>query len=222
LVPVRALADETAEASMQAPAMADAWEMGVRRRRKLMIRAAVAAAVVVVLVGVLVAVRSWMTWQAAIDVSSWRTTVDGEAVPAPEDGSAVVIEARDDRIVTLELGFSSPDAVEITDVAVTIPPRAPVRFFALQSATGPVPEQGEQPWDDFEPFDPTSDAAQRLGMQMRVILSTTTAACDDFAPGASVVIDELEVTYEARQRTRRTTVPLPTPIDVEVPADGCG
>lgn len=217
-----ALADETAESPTQSAAMADAWAMGVRRRRKLMIRGGIAALAVLILVAGLVAVRSWMTWQASIDVASWRITVDGEPAPPSEDGSPVVVEARDDRIVTLELGFGSDDPVEITDVAVSIPPRAPVRFFALQSATGPVPEQGEQPWDDFEPFDPTSDEVQRLGMQMRVILSTTTAACDDFAPGSSVIIDELEVTYEARQRTRTTTVPLRTPIDVEVPADGCG
>lgn len=187
----------------------------------MMIRGAVAVVVVVALVALAVAVQSWMSWQASIGVSSWRTTVDGAPVAAPEDGSPIVVAAKDDRIITVELAFSSPDPVEITEVEVPVPPRSPVRLFAIQSATGPLPDEGEQPWGDFEPYDPTSAEAQRLGMQMRIILSTTLASCGDFAPGAGVVIDELEVTYEARSRTRHTTVELPAPIEVEVPVDGC-
>jgi hypothetical protein len=178
-------------------------------------------AVAAVLLGLGAVIQNWLIWEADIGVSTWRTTVDGASVAATEEGAPVVVTAKDDRIVALELAFTSPESVEITEVAVSIPPRAPVRFFAVQSAVGPLPAQGEQPWGDFESFDPGSDDSQRLGMQMRVILSTTTAACGDFAPGVGVVIDEVDVTYQARSRTRHRTVSLPTPIEVEVPASGC-
>lgn len=201
--------------------MADAWAMGVRRRRRLMIRVGIAAVVVVVLVIGAVAVSRWMSWQSPIDIVSSRTTVDGAPVADAGDGSPVVVPAKDDRIITIELGFDTPDPVEITEVAVSVPARAPVRPFAVQSAKGPLPEQGEQEWGDFEGFDPTSEEVQQLGMQLRVILSTTTAACSDFAPGSTVLIDEIDVTYQARSRTRHRTVPLPSPISVEVPDGAC-
>lgn len=198
-----------------------AWNMGRRGRRQSLIRLGIAVVVLGVLVGAGLWYRSWTTWQSPMEVSSWRVTVEGLPVEVPDDGSPIVVDAAENRIVALEMALDTPGPVDITEVDVRVPPRAPVRLFAVQSAEGPAPDDGEQPWGDFQTFDPTSEASQRMGMVFRVLLVTSTEACSDFRPGAEVDITELDITYEARQRTRETTVALPATIAVRVPDGGC-
>lgn len=166
--------------------------------------------------------RSWTAWQAPIGVVGWRTVVDGSPAMGPDDGSPLVVHAHDEGAIALELQLYSPDPVEISRVDVSIPPRAPVRLVDVQTSMGAIAEGAEEhTWAPFHTFDPHSEAAQAEGKEVRIRLATATTACGDYGPGTSVVVDSIDVTYEARQRTRHLSIALPMPVEVAVPDGAC-
>jgi hypothetical protein len=186
------------------------------RRPRLWV-GAVVVLTIAVLVGGLLALRWWRGWQASVVAPGLGVSyADGH----PQEGitrtstavsSQVDVAWDADRALRLDVSLAANEHIRVTAVELRQPYAALLAVHGQEAAPASTLA--------FLPFHPFELAR---GQEWRVRTTFGFVGCRAYGAGSGLIFDHLELTYEAKGRTRHLDVPLAALVSVTVPADAPG